>query len=297
MLGAYRVENGELVFRPRYPVGPGVGVRAVFRAPSGAVVERTFAASRPAPRPEARVTAVRPSVDVIPENQLKFYIEFSAPMSRGEAWERIRLLGPDGEAVDLPFLEIDQELWDRDHRRLTVLFDPGRIKRGVLPLEETGPAIEEGGEYTLVIDQAWLDARGAPLVEGHRKKFRVGAADREPPDTAAWRIRAPKAGGRDPLVVEVSEPMDYALLLRLIAVEGPAGRVRGEASVDRGETRWQFVPAAPWQAGSYLLLVDSAMEDLAGNRIGRPFDVDVFERVTRRVERETLELPFRIRGE
>jgi hypothetical protein len=38
-----------------------------------------------------------------------------------------------------------------------------------------------------------------------------------------------------------------------------------------------------------------ALEDLAGNRIGRPFDVDLFDRVTERITTETTTLPFEIR--
>ena len=58
-------------------------------------------------------------------NALKLYIYFSGAMRRGEAWQHIRLLDARGEAVKLPFLEIDQELWDPANTRLTVLFDPG----------------------------------------------------------------------------------------------------------------------------------------------------------------------------
>ena len=64
--------------------------------------------------------------------------------------------------LDLPLLELDQELWDREGQRLTVLFDPGRIKRGVLPRDEVGSALFEGSAYTLVIDSKWHDANGAP---------------------------------------------------------------------------------------------------------------------------------------
>lgn len=92
-------------------------------------------------------------------------------MTRGEAWKRIRLLDAKGEAVPLAFLEIDQELWDRDTTRLTILFDPGRIKRGVLPLEEVGPALQSGRSYTLVVDRNWQDAQGQPLLTEFRNRI------------------------------------------------------------------------------------------------------------------------------
>src|SRR5262249_55419183 len=145
---------------------------------------------------------VYPSTGLLPDNQLKFYVYFSAPMRRGEAWQRIHLLDEHGAAVELPFLELDQELWDRDYKRFTVLFDPGRIKRGLLPLSEVGPAIESGKQYTLVVDREWLDARGAPLEAGFRKSFRVGSADRTPPDPSQWHVRSPKPGTSEPLIID-----------------------------------------------------------------------------------------------
>jgi hypothetical protein len=95
---------------------------------------------------------VYPTSSKLPENHLRFYVHFSAPMSRGEAYEHLRLLRKNGEPVYLPFLEIGEELWDKSGMRLTLLFDPGRVKRGLKPREENGPVLEEGEEYTLVIE-------------------------------------------------------------------------------------------------------------------------------------------------
>jgi hypothetical protein len=36
------------------------------------------------------------------------------------------------------------------------------------------------------------------------------------------------------------------------------------------------------------------LEDLAGNRVGRAFDVDLFQEVTAQIQRETVSIPFRI---
>jgi hypothetical protein len=290
MLGSYAVETGELVFRPRYPPPPGVSAHVVFHLPAGGLIEAIF---DPPPRrivASTRVAHVYPSAGSLPDNQLKFYIYFSAPMRRGEAWQHIHLLDQDGKPVDLPFLELDQELWDREYKRFTVLFDPGRIKRGLLPLAQAGPAIEEGKQYTLVIDREWLDARGAPLEAAFRKPFHVGPADRSPPDPAQWRLSAPKPGTSGALIVDFPKAMDYALLQRLLEVPG----VTGAIAVSRGETQWRFTPDKPWKPGEYQLVVDTTLEDLAGNRIGRAFDVDIFDEVSDHIERKTVSLPFRV---
>ena len=211
-------------------------------------------------------------------------------MSRGEAARRIRLLGPDGIPGRLPFLPLDDELWDREGRRLTLFFDPGRIKRGLVPHNESGMAIVPGKKYTLVIDAGWPDAEGLPLKTEFRKEFAGAPADRISPDPETWIVRAPKAGTRNPLWVEFPEPMDHALLLRMIGVEG----VRGVVEVDREEMRLRFTPADPWKPGAHALSIDAALEDLAGNKIGKLFDVDVFEKVDRKLESHNVTLTFEI---
>jgi hypothetical protein len=290
MLGSYSVEHGSIVFRPRFPLSPGIVVRAVLSPPGGPSIERSFELPRVMTAPSTRVQQVYPSADVLPENQLKLYVEFSAPMQRGQAWKRILLLDEKGSAIDLPFLEIEQELWDREGKRLTILFDPGRIKRGLASLDEAGPVLEEGRAYTLVIDREWRDAHGVPLKQEFRKKFRAGASDRTPLDPAGWQIVTPAVNTSELLIVRFPEPLDYALLHRLLHIEN----VRGSISAGSLEREWRFVPRDPWQAGEYRLVVDTSLEDLAGNRVGRAFDVDTFERVTRHVERETVSLPFRL---
>ncbi len=40
------------------------------------------------------------------------------------------------------------------------------------------------------------------------------------------------------------------------------------------ERSWRLVPAEPWQAGPYELVVDGILEDLAGNSLTRVFDRD-----------------------
>ena len=294
ILGSYRIEGEALIFQPRFPLQPGLRYRAVFTSASEPITLRFDI-----PKSEATVSTtvehVYPSTDRLPENQLKFYLHFSAPMSRGEAYSRIHLLDQGGDPVDLPFLELDQELWDREGKRLTLLFDPGRIKRDLVPHEEVGASIKEGETYTLVIDRDWRDAQGQSLKEDFKKFFAVVAADRESPDPESWLLTAPQAGSVQPLSLEFPEPLDHGLLMRLLEVMNPQGNfVEGSIQVDRNETRWRFTPHEPWRAGDYSLSVDTTLEDLAGNRVNRPFEVDVFERVEERITTTTASLPFQV---
>jgi hypothetical protein len=293
MLGAFQLEGDDLSFQPRFPLQEGLRYRAVLK--TDPPVESLFDIPR-VERQAARVQAVFPSSNRLPENLLKFYVHFSAPMSRGEIYSHISLIDGTGSRVELPFLELEQELWDRTGSRLTVLFDPGRIKRGLVPHNDVGPALEAGRSYTFVIAATWRDAAGTPLARKFRKNFEVITADREPPDPSQWRIFPPPAAGRGALEVRFPEPMDHALIEHMLLPRTPGGEeVKGEVLIEKDETVWRFVPGRAWAPGIYRLAVDTALEDLAGNRIGRPFDVDLFEPIQRRITREELSLPFEIR--
>src|SRR6185295_14769842 len=240
LFGELRAVKDALSFEPRFPPQPGVEYVVRFRSAAGETSERRFRLPKPPPSPPTRIVAVFPSRDVLPENLLKFYLHFSGPMSRREAYQRVRLLDGSGKPVELPFLEIGEELWDRPATRLTLLFDPGRIKRGLKPREDSGPALEEGKSYTLVVDAAWPDAEGRPLKEGFRKAFRVVAPDEKQPDPGAWKIAAPKAGSTEPLTVTFEKPLDEAMLHRSLGVrDGGDREIQGRIEIDQQESRWR----------------------------------------------------------
>lgn len=303
ILGWWKIVGDRLRFEPRFPFTTGVRYRAEFApaqlpggATSAAVVTAFFTPAPPKDRPATVVTQIYPSGEVLPENQLKFYLQFSAPMSRGSVYEHVKLRDAAGQEIELPFLELDEELWDPAMTRLTLLIDPGRIKRGVKPLEDLGAVFEEGKSYTFTVDPTWRDAAGQPLREAFTKKYRVAAADRTPPDTARWTVRPPSGGTRAPLVVEFDEPMDRALALRMIGVADGGGlTIAGESALADGERRWSFVPSRAWAPGPYHLIVATTIEDLAGNNIGKPFDVDVMGEAPRRLEAERVVVRFEVK--
>jgi hypothetical protein len=309
ILGSYALEGQLLRFAPKYDLKPGLRYRVVFRpaeaanpqaegaaAASGAVTIYLTVPERKRGEP-TKVTGVFPSAATLPENQLRFYLHFSAPMSRGEVYSRVRLVREGGQPVSHPFLEIGEELWDASGTRLTLLIHPGRIKRGLRPRQEEGPVLQEGRKYTLVIDKAWRDASGRPLAATFEKKFSVGPPVESPLDPAQWKIVPPAAGSQDVLVVKFPAPLDHALLQRTIAVADASGNsLDGEVTIADEEKTWKFAPAEAWKGGAYELVVDKVLEDLAGNRIGVPFEVDETKPIEKRIAVEEHKIPFVIRA-
>ena len=233
---------------------------------------------------------------MVPENQLRLYVHFSAPMGRRGGLDYVHLLDDNGHQVKDPFLPLDAEFWNDDHTRYTVFFDPGRVKKGVRPNEEMGRSLTPGRSYTLVIDAAWPDGSGLPLKEPYRRSFTVGPADERPLDTRTWKMTTPASGTRDPLIVDFPEPLDHGLLLRALGVQADDGKpLSGQVSTANGETRWSWSPLEPWSRGAYRLVAFAMLEDLAGNRIGRAFEVDQFSRSDASSEPEKTTVPFSVK--
>ncbi len=269
VLGELRFGADAVYFEPRFPFVAGLSYTARFQLPGFPPLLRAFEVEAPSgERP--RVTAVFPAADTLPENALRLYVHFSQPME-SRAARYVRLLDERGTEVPGAFVATLDGLWDPRQTRLTLLFHPGRIKRGVGPGETLGPPLREGGAYRLVVDGIH-SARGLPLAAPFERRFRAAPADRSSPRFEDVRVSPPDRPDA-PLVVAFPEPLDEALLHRLVWVEDQAGgRVEGEVEIGANEASWRFLPAQPWRDGEYVLRVHPALEDRAGNRFDRTFD-------------------------
>ena len=286
-------------FRPSYAFLPGERYRLTATVNEcGAALDTTFVLNKPRSSERAHVVAVYPTATVLPMNQLKVYVHFSAPMRAGEAAAHARIVDDvTGRTVLDAFYSLEDELWDPAQTRLTLLFDPGRIKRGLRPNEELGLPLRAGHRYRLVIDPAWLDANGDTLSAGFEKRFDVVNPDRTAPRVATWTTSTPRARSFDTLSVAFREPLDQALLERSLTVRDSSGNaLEGRSVIRGGEASWLFVPARPWSAGRYSIEVDTDLEDLAGNNLRRLFDTDLTDHSAPTLERgRTAAIPIIIR--
>jgi hypothetical protein len=278
--GRYLLYDDEVRFIPTFPFDNDVKYRVIFDArPLGVVpteeplmLEFLVPSDQKAPAP-TKVTHIFPSSDLLPENLLRFYICFSNSMQRGRALDEISLLDSEGQPVADALYRPPVELWDRTMRRLTVLLDPGRLKRWVGPNVELGPPLKAGQTYTLEIGSGMIDLHGRQLGERFRKRFLVADPVREPISLKSWELLPPVTGSRQALVLLLKDLLDWALLFQTITVASAEGEViAGKVAVDQCEKRWRFTPASPWVAGVYQICVRSGLEDVCGNSIGGAFD-------------------------
>ncbi len=289
MIGIYEISQKGIVFIPGFPLTEGRSYYAIFNLPLFysilnqnipdpkllKLLEKTHLVAFSYDLPNTTVVEIFPTSDTLPMNQLKFYVHFSSSMKSGDAYKHVHLINEQGFEEDASILEIPQELWNRDRTRLTLLLDPGRIKRDLAPNLQMSAPLKQSEKYTLQIDSLWKDKNGKYLTSVFSKEFFVVSADRSSPDPNNWKIIIPASNARDKLQIHFSEPMDHALLQRMIKIIDKENiTILGEISIIDKERKWYFTPDHNWNKGDYFIIVDVNLEDLAGNNLRRVFDVD-----------------------
>lgn len=256
---------GLLVITPRFALRLGTKYELTLDSETLPIV-------LPAPNaPSPKLVGISPSQGLIPANTLRMYLEFSEPMARGQIRDAVRLLDADGSEVPSPFLTLGPELWDGSQTRITLLFDPGRIKQGVGPNAAVGPPLVAGESYRLVVDDSMQSAAGEVLGSDVAVSFKVGAAVRTPIDPTEWQVLIPPAGTQAPLNVAFDRIIDTGAVRRLITLRDADGhQMQGHIETDGGG--WSLMPEGAWPPGDYTLVIDPELEDISGNTPGMRFD-------------------------
>ena len=279
VVGQYEIVENEVRFIPHFPFDSGIRLRADFDPrPLGQpelteVITLEFSLPRPMSAVHTEVKHVFPSSDSLPENLLRFYVCFSNPMRRGRSEEQIALLGPDRLPAPDTLYRAPVELWDRSMRHLTILVDPGRLKRGVGPNRKLGPPLKASETYTLAIGSGMTDFSGRPLGKSFYKSFQVTEAVREPIAVEHWKIFPPAKKSLQPVVLLFPKPLDWGMLWHAITITSEGDQpLSGRLAIDEGETRWSFTPTTPWAARPHYVRIASELEDVCGNNLRAAFD-------------------------
>jgi hypothetical protein len=210
-----------------------------------------------------QVVSISPAARSIPANTLRLYVTFDHPARGVVSTRDLRLLDETGRTIDGAFMDFGQDLWSPDGRRLTVLFDPGRVKRGVEGDGESAAPLQVGHSFTVE-------------VSGKRFHYQVTPAIRTAINPQTWRLALPKAGSHEALTVTFDREMDDALLSDQLKVEDARGRLQiGQTTTSSSGRVWSWRPKHGWRTGCYRLVVGSSLEDVSGNRVGEALDHEV----------------------
>ena len=239
--GHYTLQAKAIRFTPLYPFTAGQPYRVEWRdldapnTPLHVVVFRLTDNDRAAP---PQVVGIAPTAPTLPANTLRFYITFSRSLRGVFDRHMVRLADEPDHDITNAFMEFGQELSCR-RTRLTLLFDPGRIKRGVTANRTAGSPLVPGHRYTLAVS--------LPNGPKFAATFRVSGPLHTLLDPNPWHLAPPKAGTRAPLVVRFDRTMDEVLLRHAIAVYSVDGKqIAGTAASANGARNGC---SRPWRPG------------------------------------------------
>ena len=270
LFGSVMKEGDHVLFNALLPLVPGETYRVEIKSADGSWSEKRLKFKPTAPA--APTVGIAPSPTVLPANALKLYLHFSQPMEQGVFLERITLQRQDGSMVHGAFRET--ELWSPDGKRLTLWLHPGRQKTGVNLNTDEGPVLRENQQHTLRIAANWRSTAGMALGKETVFPLFAGEVDHTSPDPKRWQISVPKTGTRAPLMVTFDEPLDPAMLVSALKVKRGEFEVTGVVEVSPDARTWSFTPGRGWTQGAGVLEIDPLLEDLAGNNLLGPFEVD-----------------------
>ena len=272
--GKLSIENSKIKFTPKYGFSSGASYTIFIKEKNTSIKRFLITVPKENLKSTTYIENVYPTASNLPMNQLKLYIEFSDSMKEGFSLDQIKLYKlPGRELVKDAFLESLVELWDTEKTRLTIFFDPARIKTGVLPNLQKGLPLILGNSYELVIQKEWLDYKGVRLVKGYKKIFHISSIDSKQPSIKDWEITFPN-NFKKQLEIDFKEAMDYGLLhSSFVIIDSEGKHVKGKIVIKNNENLWSFSPEGKWEKGKYNIIVNSWLEDLAGNSLRKKFDV------------------------
>ena len=244
---------------------------------------------------QVHVSAVYPTADELPENLLRFYIYFDRPMSTENTFSHIYLANENSKRIEGVFLENKFNLWSPDRTRLTLLFDPGRVKTGLVAHNAFGRALQLGETYDLIVDAGKINGLNCSSI--YIKKFSVLAADYNKPNVLKWMISKPETNTKQSINIDFAGIMDHvSLAFRIRVLNKKNEIVSGSIDLANNEKKWIFTPNTKWVKGDeYTLSIDPVLEDIAGNRITGLFDQPSL--AAEEKLREKIFIPLNFRGE
>lgn len=219
-----------------------------------------------------QILAVYPSSDTLPENLLRFYVQFSKSMKAVNNLENIKLINEEGQEIKGAIFNNVYELWDKEQKQLTLILDPSRVKTGLITHNNLGRALKHGKQFKLVIEKA-VDIYGNETNEPFLKSFHVIKADRKMPDVSKWIVTSPKAGTKNSVILNFPQILDRMSLLNKIRIKDANNEIiKGTIEIVEQEKQWEFYPKNKWKKGSYSIQVSSRLEDPSGNNLNGLFD-------------------------
>ena len=218
-------------------------------------------------------------------------------MARGDVFGFLRLVEIDKEGREVaevpePFREV--ELWDETFTRMTLWLHPGRQKPGVNLNFDIGPILEQGKRYRLEVAPDWEFEDGQGITGEDKDavhfEFVAGPMDDEQPKPANWTVEWLERRFIEIQTGEAVDPVSASKRIAFIHESGAQVKVLDVLA----ESERVVVYSEDWKAGKYRMIIDPALEDLAGNSIARPFNLNLEKDPSFKERTESVTVEFEL---
>tara|TARA_R110002073_G_scaffold128999_3_gene275090 strand:+ start:46635 stop:47723 length:1089 start_codon:yes stop_codon:yes gene_type:complete len=273
IFGELAVKNGENIFTPIIPFSAGES----YEIYKDDVLYLSFSVPKLENQVRPKLISIYPAIDTVPENLLKMYFVFSKPMQQSQSFlDFITITNKETNKIENIFLPLENELWNTDHTELTLWLDPGRIKKDLIPNKELGIPVKKGNTYEITIPASLTDADGVALGKDYQKTIVVGERDAKSPSISKWELTIPQENTKEALGISFQESLDAMLSQETIQIVTDKNKIiDGGFMLSKKATSILFVPKVLWKKGAYKIVIESKLEDLAGNNLNRLFDTDL----------------------
>jgi hypothetical protein len=237
------------------------------------------------------IVSVYPQNTNLPSNILLFHLFFSEPMRQdAQAYNYVNIIDEKGQKI--PFAWRQKASWADSGKQLVLMIHPGRIKQGINYATESGNLFEPGKYYTLQTDSGLLTLKGGISARIFRKKIHIIKPDRQSPGfSGKGNPQMIRTGSRQAVLIAFNEPMDYGSVgIGLYVLDKNGTRIPGTFKLS-GDSTSLFTPGEAWQAGTYRVMYNEYLADLASNHIGRLFEVTDVKEIR---EQEFVAFSFRV---
>lgn len=287
VLGSYTISADQVVFKPRFLPDPNVSYQVSFtwkrleaitemKLDFSDLVETISFTSLL--NDQAEIIGIFPAADTLPANTLRFYIHFSSSMGFENPYDFIKLFDGKGDEITDPFVELPEGLWNENRTRLTVLFHPGRVKRGVGPNVKYGAILKESEKCTINISNQWLDGNGNPLKDGLTKEIIVSPAKRSKMNLDDWKIETNCNQGCS-ILLTPHRLIDAEMSKRLIRIIDDQNQPI-DFELEHVEGNILITSEDLVVTDEYSLIINPRLEDICGNTFLNSFDYEEGSRVT-----------------
>jgi hypothetical protein len=268
VLGNMDIDGSKITFTPAVPFERGQTYEAFSGARSIAVFTIPIDTTLRIPV----LTGSFPSCDTVPSNLLKIYLQFSEPMMEGRSSQFVQLYNNvTGDTVKNAFLDLQPELWNDDRTVLTLWLDPGRIKQDLIPNKKLGVVLNDNRTYRLNVAKGWRSQKGVATNSDYTRSFVTTERDVSKPDPKKWSVTA----FNDGVFINTNETLDWSLLNSVISIWLGEEEIISKTISKDCERRVTIIPDEPLAPGTYTLMIETRLEDPAGNNINRLFETDV----------------------